>query len=152
MDLIDGVSNLINFGIDLKLTSRDAELFYTEALRLWFENNKGYDAFVITDREFTLSMGKGDIASVFIYDSILRIKPVEDDPYEILICLLEFIAEHHTKTIEVFNYLEENGQEIVSWPKDDFYNEKEIEEDEKKSSKKKIEDLETEDEDSDEWI
>ena len=68
MDLIDGVSNLINFGIDLKLTTRDAETFYTEALRLWFEQTKGYDAFPITEREFTLSMGEGEIAVVFIHE------------------------------------------------------------------------------------
>ena len=33
MNIIDGISDLKNFGIDLKLDSIDAEAFYCEALR-----------------------------------------------------------------------------------------------------------------------
>jgi hypothetical protein len=51
---------------------------------------------------------------VYIEDSILRMKSLTEDPYETLISMLEFIAEHHMKTIEVYNYLEENEQEVLS--------------------------------------
>ena len=159
MDLINGVSNLINFGIDLKLDTSEAEAFYTEALRLWFEKEKGYDAFPITDKEFVLTMDELEIASVFIYDSILRIKPIEEDPYEVLICLLEFIAENHAKTIEVYNYLEENEEEILDWPTSDLYKSKAVEKLEKivrESLKENISKIESEEEqseeESDEWI
>ena len=150
MDLIDGISNLSNFGIDLKLDSVEAETFYCEALRLWFQENKGYVAIPESDREFTLTIGMEEVALVFIYDSVLRIKPIDDEPYEVLICILEFIAENHQKTIDVYNYLEDTGQEILGWPKDDLYspNEDIKETDETESGSKETD----EEEESDEWI
>ena len=143
-----GMGNMDDFGIDLKLESFEAEAFYCEALRLWFEKNKGYDTLSMTDREFTISDGFDDVASVFIEDSILRMRPIAEDPYEILVCLLEFIAENHKKTIEVYNYLEENEREIMSWPGSDFYEKEDLttEADSPIPSEKDSE------EDSDEWI
>ncbi len=159
MDLINGISNLMNFGIDLKLRSYDAEAFYIEALRQWFEREKGYYAEIITDREFNVNMGYGDIASVFIEDSILRMRPIMDDPYEILICLLEFIADNHHKTIQVYDYLEENEEEILDWPTSDLYESKAVDElkkivrDSLKEDVEKEEDIEDQsEEESDEWI
>tara|TARA_B100000287_G_scaffold430895_1_gene487046 strand:+ start:2184 stop:2636 length:453 start_codon:yes stop_codon:yes gene_type:complete len=143
-----GLDSMEDFGIDLKLDSFEAEAFYCEALRLWFEKNKGYDTLSMTDREFTISDGFEDTAIVYISDSILRMKPIAEDPYEILVCLLEFIAENHKKTIEVYNYLEENEQEIMSWPQSDFYEKEDLptEDDSPVPSEKDSE------EDSDEWI
>ena len=160
MDLINGISNLMNFGIDLKLQSYEAEAFYCEALRQWFEKEKDYYAEPVTDREFTLNLGFGTIASVFIEDSVLRMKPYEDDPYEVLICLLEFIADNHHKTIEVYNYLEENEEEILDWPKSNLYKKsKAVDKLERivrnsTSKNKTVEDEEEEqsEEESDEWI
>ena len=61
-----------------------------------------------------LNDGFNDISVIYIEDSILRMKALSEDPYETLISMLEFIAEHHNKTIEVYNYLEENEQEVLS--------------------------------------
>jgi hypothetical protein len=149
MNLTSLGGDIDNFGIDLKLDSLEAEAFYCEALRLWFEDAKGYETLSMTDREFTLSDGFEDLASIYILDSILRIKAITEDPYEVLINLLEFIAEHHKKTIEVYNYLIENEQEILSWPDSDLY-EKESENIEDKDSGVDSED--ESEEDSDGWI
>lgn len=123
MNFIDGGESIDGFGVDLKLSSIEAEEFYCEAIRLWLEKEKGYDGLSITNREFIVNNGFEDVALVYIVDSILRIKSLSEDSYEILIMLLEFIAEHHTKTIEVYNYLEENEQEILGWPDSDLYKE-----------------------------
>ena len=115
MNIIDGISDLKNFGIDLKLDSIDAEAFYCEALRLWFEDEKGYDTVAITDREFTIEiMGEGDIATIYISDSTLRMLPIQEDSMEILLCILEFVAQHHKQTIMVYNYICENEEEVSS--------------------------------------
>mgnify|MGYP001191273749 FL=1 len=115
MNIIDGISDLKNFGIDLKLNSIDAEAFYCEALRLWFEDEKGYDTVAITDREFTIEiMGEGDIATIYISDSTLRMLPIQEDSMEILLCILEFVAQHHKQTIMVYNYICENEEEVSS--------------------------------------
>ncbi len=115
MNIIDGISDLKNFGIDLKLDSIDAEAFYCEALRLWFEDEKGYDTVAITDREFTVEiMGEGDIATIYISDSTLRMLPIQEDSMEVLLCILEFVAQHHKQTIMVYNYICENEEEVSS--------------------------------------
>jgi len=141
MNLVDDMGSIDNFGIDLKLNSIEAEEFYCEALRLWFEDSKGFHTLSLTSQEFMLNDGFNDVSVVYIEDSILRMKSLTEDPYETLISMLEFIAEHHMKTIEVYNYLEENEQEALSGgiPRD-FEEEPE-------------EGLEIEsEEDSDEWI
>ena len=141
MNIIDGISDLKNFGIDLKLDSIDAEAFYCEALRLWFEDEKGYDTVAITDREFTIEiMGEGDIATIYISDSTLRMLPIQEDSMEVLLCILEFVAQHHKQTIMVYNYICENEEEVSSlFEKADEVILDTIEE-------------ESEEEESDEWI
>ena len=114
MDLVDAAGNIESFGVNLKLNSIEAEEFYCEAMRLWFEDNKGYHTLSLTSHEFMLNDGFNDISVIYIEDSILRMKALSEDPYETLISMLEFIAEHHNKTIEVYNYLEENEQEVLS--------------------------------------
>jgi hypothetical protein len=111
MDLRDTIDNLENFGIDLKLDSKKAEAFYCETIKQWFEQAKGYVTTTITDCEFSLMEDheSNEIAIIYIFESVLRIKPIEDAPYEVLLDVLEFIAEHHKQTLEVFNYLEGNG-------------------------------------------
>jgi hypothetical protein len=146
MKFVGSNNSVDNFGVDLKLNSLEAEEFYCEALRCWFEKEKGYDALSITGREFVINDGFEDLAAIYIHDSILRIKPMSEDPYEVLIFMLEFIAENHKKTIEVYNYLEENEEEILNWPNSNFYK-KEIEEKEEI-----IEKEEASEEESDEWI
>ena len=114
MNLVDDGGSIDNFGIDLKLNSIGAQEFYCEALRLWFEDSKGFNTLSLTSQEFMLNDGFNDVSVVYIENSILRMKSLVEDPYETLISMLEFIAEHHKKTIEVFNYLEENEQEAAS--------------------------------------
>ena len=111
MAMMDDLTNLENFGIDLKLDSEQAEIFYCETLRQWFMDKKDYVTISITDREFELEKDGELIGVVYIFDSILRLKPIKDDPVEALIDLLEFVAKHHRPTINTYNYLSENEEE-----------------------------------------
>lgn len=139
MDLIDGISDLENFGIDLKLSSSEAEAFYCEALRIWFSTERGYNCQAETDKEFLVSSRETDLATIYIHDSVLRVKPIEKDPYEILMCLLEFIAENHKKVVDTYEFLIDNESKWFS------------DEPEEKKVTKTIEEKEEEDSD-DEWI
>ena len=130
MNLVDDGGSIDNFGIDLKLNSIEAEEFYCETLRLWFEDSKGFNTLSLTSQEFMINDGFNDVSVVYIDNSILRMKSLVEDPYETLISMLEFIAEHHQKTIEVFNYLEENEQEAASNPIKEEEEESEIESEE----------------------
>lgn len=139
MDLIDGISDLENFGIDLKLPNSESEEFYCEALRRWFSTERGYSCYATTNKEFVVGSKEIDVATIYIYDSVLRMKPIADDPYEILMCILEFIAENHKKVVMAYEYLLDNED---TWFSDEP----------QPTLKKEIEDESTEDDSDDEWI
>ena len=104
MSILDGISDIENFGIDLKLRSSEAEEFYCEALRLWFSTERGYECESCTDKEFIVRSNETDVATIYIHDSVLRIKSLDEEPYEILMCILEFIAENHKKVVETYDF------------------------------------------------
>lgn len=110
--MIDNLDDIEKFGIDLKLRNQEEEDFYCEVLRNWFEEIKGYHTYPVTTTEFNLGFDGEQSASVYIEESILRIKIIKEDPYEVLICILEFIAENHRKTIQVYDYLRENDGDL----------------------------------------
>lgn len=142
--MIDGLDDIENFGIDLKLESRAAEAFYCSVLRSWFEEIKGYRTIPVGDTEFNLSVDGEHLAIIYIEHSVLRMKPAQRDAYEVLICVLEFIADNHKKTIDAYDYLDEDaeqsnpdydksyrplGQDLHDLVKDYMDNEKESEDD-----------------------
>ena len=106
--MMEDLTNLENFGIDLKLESEEAEMFYCETLRQWFMDSKEYLTISVTDREFELEKDGELIGIVYIFDSVLRLKPIKDDPVEALLDMLEFVAKHHKRTIDTYNYLSED--------------------------------------------
>ena len=112
--MIDGLDDIENFGIDLKLDSHAAESFYCSVLRSWFEEIKGYRTVPVGQTEFTLTLDGEQVATVYIEHSVLRMKPLQMDAYEILICILEFIADNHKKTINAYDYLDEEGENTPS--------------------------------------
>ena len=68
MDLVDGISDIENFGIDLKLPSSEAEDFYCEALRIWFDTERGYSCYTTTNKEFIVGSNDIDLATIYIHD------------------------------------------------------------------------------------
>ena len=113
MDLTEAISDLNNFGIDLKLEEHDDEVFYSSTLREWFDLNCDYEVYLIDEREFGLELEGSNIATIYIQDSILRIRPLSDNPYGVLLDVLEFVAQCHKKTIEALGKLKELNFEGV---------------------------------------
>lgn len=107
MDLTEAVSDLNNFGIDLKLEEYDDEVFYSSALREWFDLNCDYEIYLIDEREFGLELEGENIATIYIQDSVLRIRPLGDNPYGVLLDVLEFVAQCHKKTVAALGKLKE---------------------------------------------
>ena len=142
--MVDHLNNIENFGIDLKLESEDAEMFYCETLRQWFMDEKDYVTISVTDREFELEKEGELIGVVYIYDSVLRLKPIMDDPVETLIEILEFVANHHKQTINAYNYLSEN-EEVSDKILSLFSKSVELEDEAETEAESE------EDEDSDDW-
>ena len=147
--MMDNFTNIENFGIDLKLETEEAEMFYCETLRQWFMDEKEYVTISVTDREFGLEKDGELIGVVYIFDSVLRLKPIQDDPIEALIDILEFVAKCHKTTINTYNYLTENEEvsnDILKFMSDYVKSDKEAEAESEEAS------IEEEDSDDWEWI
>ena len=114
MDLVDKIADLENFGIDLKIEDYEGQEFYCETLRRWLEE-KGYQAYSTGDMEFLVEKEAVALLTIFINKGILRFRTEEDNPYDVILDVLDFIAKHHKQTINVYNYLNKSGNSTKDW-------------------------------------
>tara|TARA_R110002153_G_scaffold27361_3_gene84930 strand:+ start:5877 stop:6296 length:420 start_codon:yes stop_codon:yes gene_type:complete len=114
MDLISKIEDLKNFGINLKLDSRELEAFYCRAMVGFFNQKPDCRAIVIDDWEFNVEVEDELISKIIIEDSILRIVPLSEQPYVIVMDVLEFVATLHKPTISLFNRMFEGGEDLAS--------------------------------------
>jgi hypothetical protein len=113
MDITSKIEDIKNFGIDLKLDSRDAEVFYMMALKSYFDSLDEFYTIPTTELEIKIFDNEESLASLVIEGSILRIVPISENPYSILMPVLDFVAAHHNKTVALFNELEAGGDELA---------------------------------------
>ena len=107
MDLTEAVADLNNFGIDLKLEEYEDEVFYSSAIKEWFILNCEYEVYTIDEREFGVELEGENIATIYIQNSVLAIRPIGENPYGVLLDVLEFVAQCHKKTIAALEKLKE---------------------------------------------
>lgn len=107
MDLISKLEDLKNFGIDLKLDSKEMEVFYIRSMKYFFDDKEHIYCTFATDRELTVSNNDIDLASIYVKDSILRIVPLDENPYAVVMDILEFVAHLHKPTIALYRELQE---------------------------------------------
>jgi hypothetical protein len=114
MDLISKLEDLKNFGIDLKLDSKEMEVFYVRSMKYFFDEKEHVYCTMVTDRELTVSDDHGDLATLYIKDSTLRIVPLDENPYAVVMDVLEFVANLHKPTVAL--YREMYGESKVTDP------------------------------------
>lgn len=113
MDILSKLDDIENFGINLKLESEEAEFFYCDAIREWFSLKDEYETYIINEREFGVEMNYESVASIYIYESVLRIRPMDNMPYDLLLDVLEFVATKHSQTVRVWEYINDNEEALV---------------------------------------
>lgn len=114
MDLISKIEDLKNFGIDLKLTSREMEVFYMKSIYFFFQQKEHLHIVQLNDLEIEVSSDMDPLASVIIEDSVLKIVPLGENPYAVLMDVLEFVANMHKPTIALWKELQEGGEELAN--------------------------------------
>ena len=137
MDLISKLEDLKNFGIDLKLESKEMESFYITSMRNFFGDKDHLHCSHMSDRELEISDDEGQLATIYVKDSILRIVPLSENPYAVIMDVLEFVAHLHKPTIAL--YKEFQGTETES-------------KDSTNKIKNDVEDFEEDSDFDDEWI
>jgi len=129
MDLISKLEDLKNFGIDLKLDSKEMEVFYVKSMKFFFDDKEDLYCVQVTDRELELSSNEEQLATVYVKDSVLRIVPLGDNPYAVVMDVLEFVANLHKPTIALFREMNGNIPKTILKPKKQEFVEEESEED-----------------------
>lgn len=129
MDLISKLEDLKNFGIDLKLDDKEMEVFYVKSLRYFFDDKEDLYCIQITDRELEISSATEQLATVYVKDSVLRIIPLGDNPYAVVMDVLEFVAHLHKPTIALYRELNGNIPQNELKPKFEEFSDEESEED-----------------------
>lgn len=128
MDLISKLEDLKNFGIDLKLDSKEMEVFYVKSMKYFFDEKQHVYCIMVTDRELTISDDQGDLATIYIKDSTLRIVPLDENPYAVVMDVLEFVANLHKPTVALYRELHRESK-IKDPLMTSINNEEDIEED-----------------------
>jgi len=114
VDLISKIEDLKNFGIDLKLTSKEMEVFYMKSMYFFFQQKQNLHIVQLNDLEIEVSTDLDPLASVIIEDSVLKIVPLGDNPYAVLMDVLEFVANMHKPTVALWSELQEGGEELAN--------------------------------------
>jgi hypothetical protein len=108
MDLISKLEDLKNFGIDLKLDNKEMEVFYVKSMRYFFDEKAHLYCIQVTDRELEISSDEGQLATIYVKDSVLRIVPLDENPYAVVMDVLEFVANLHKPTIALYKELQKS--------------------------------------------
>jgi len=128
MDLISKLEDLKNFGIDLKLDNKEMEVFYVKSMRYFFQDKDHLHCVQVTDRELEISSDEGQLATIYVKDSVLRIVPLDENPYAVVMDVLEFVANLHKPTIALFRELQKskpNKEDFLSKVAEDKIKEEE---------------------------
>jgi hypothetical protein len=110
-DFIDsGIRNALEYGIDLKLESKEEEEYYISRLCDFFNTETNYKAYLSGEASIEIEIDRSSpILEVLIRDSILYMIPYAEDMFEAFTLVLSFIAKHH---IDVLSEVREGFLEV----------------------------------------
>ena len=104
-DKTEMLSNLLNFGVDLKLDSEEENKFYTLSLSAWMMQQQDFDAAMLSDEMVEIYYFAELVMTVEIKDSTLTLQPITESCFEAVMMILKFISERHELTRNEFTKL-----------------------------------------------
>tara|TARA_B000000557_G_scaffold252628_1_gene240955 strand:+ start:282 stop:701 length:420 start_codon:yes stop_codon:yes gene_type:complete len=111
-----GMGAALEYGIDLKLESKEEELYYTSYLCEWFNENTDFKAYSSGEGSFEVELDRNSpILEVIIRDSVLYMIPYAEDIFEVFTLVLSFIAKKHVDVVsDMRGYTEEHKIESLN--------------------------------------
>jgi len=114
----DQFTELLRFGINLKLSGPIEDKYYTQRLSHFIMSMPDYDADTEDDENLNIYMKTELILKVKIKDSTLTFEPESEFAYDGILVVLDFVANLHTMVQDDFKregYIEgEFSDEIFS--------------------------------------
>ena len=98
-------SNLLNFGVNLKLDSEEENKFYALSLSAWMMQQEDFDAAMMSDEKIEVYYFAELVMTVEVKDSTLTLDPITESCFEAVMMVLKFISEQHEFTRNEFTKL-----------------------------------------------
>jgi len=109
---LDKFSDMLKFGIHLKLSGSDEDKYYAQRLRFYIMEIDGFDCETENDVDLKIYFLSEKILNVNIYDSVLTFNPQAEESYDGIMAILSFVSEYHDIVQEDFkkssNFREED--------------------------------------------
>lgn len=109
---LDKFSDMLKFGINLKLSGSDEDKYYAQRLRFYIMEMDGFDCETENDMDLKIYLLGENILNVNIYDSVLTFDPEAEQSYDGIMAVLSFVSEYHDIVQEDFkkssNFREED--------------------------------------------
>jgi len=99
------LSNLLNFGVNLKLDSDEENKFYALSLSAWLMQQEDFDATLLSDEKIEIYYYSEHVMSIKIKNSTLTLDPITESCFEAVMMVLKFISEQHELTRNEFTKL-----------------------------------------------
>lgn len=119
----DQFTELLRFGINLKLSSPIEDKYYTQRLSHFIMSMPDYDADTEDDENLNIYLKTELILKVQIKDSTLTFEPQSEMAYDGILVVLDFVANLHTMVQDDFQregYIEgEFSEEVVELNEED---------------------------------
>ncbi len=88
-------SDMLKFGIKLKLSGSDEDRYYAQRLRFYIMELESFDCETENDENLNIYFNNECVLGVSIRDSALSFEPKESDSYEAIMAVLGFISQFH---------------------------------------------------------
>jgi hypothetical protein len=92
---IDKIADLLQFGINLKLSGADEEKYYAQRLKFFIMEQDGFDAESEDDEFIDIYVLAEKVLTVRIRKSTLTFQPLSEASYDGIMIVLEFVANLH---------------------------------------------------------
>lgn len=94
---IDRIADMLQFGINLKLSGPAEEKYYAQRLKFFIMECDGFDAESEDDEFIDIYVMTEKVLTVRIRNSTLTFQPLSESSYDGIMLVLEFIANLHEK-------------------------------------------------------
>lgn len=99
-------SDMLKFGINLKLSGPSEDKYYAQRLMFFIINKEDFDADTEDDEQINIYVGSELSLVVRIVDSVLTFDPLEESCYDAIMLVLDFVANLHQQVQE--DYLKDD--------------------------------------------
>lgn len=114
MDIMKKYINMLNFGIDLKMTTKEEEYYFLQYFIDWV-NNMDFEQTAISTSSTEASLMNNDkiILIVKVKDSTLTMDPKSEEAQDAIMLVIRFIAEEYDTVRQQFAELVRGTKKTV---------------------------------------